>query len=151
MGEIHTRGHGESAFNTGSMRRAKTGTVWIFKLIMSSHFSDTYYRLHRPLDPLCRGGNQQEWRCSGSGGKLGIFSRGSASVKNLRILATCCFWQRHGQRGGSTLFSIWLQTKRGFGSTHDSHGNGFWEPTIMWWKGFLQNKHKPENITKRDL
>lgn len=53
---------------------------------------------------VCGVGTQQERRCSAVGGKRGGCGvRGMVSVKNLRILATCCFWKHRRQREGSTL------------------------------------------------
>lgn len=53
----------------------------------------------------------QRWRTAGATlvgrwGESGDIQQGLVSVKNLRILATCCFWQHHGQREGSTFFCL---------------------------------------------
>lgn len=53
------------------------------------------------------------------------------SVKNLRILATCCSCQHRTKRGLNT-YSVRLQTTRGFQSTHDTHGNGLEVPNTTW-------------------
>lgn len=59
------------------------------------------------------------------------------------------------KRGLNAFFPpppVWLQTMRGFESTHDSHGNGFWVPTIMWNASFFlffkggKSNAKNENI-----
>lgn len=103
----------------------KTKLIWIQKLTLKWHLlwiiagcwpvyikalwnSDDISQW--PSSLICRGGKQQERRWV----KTGDIEQGLAGVKNLRILATCCFWQHRGQREGSTLFSVWLQTMRGF-------------------------------------
>lgn len=101
----------------------------------------------------------QRWKTAGASDagqaprwKRGIFNRGWWAWKNLRILATCCFWQHRRQREGSTLFfPVWLQTMRGFEAAHDSHGNGFRVPTIMYisfLEGGVKNDHKAENAKR---
>lgn len=72
------------------------------------------------------------WRRGGGG--LGMFSRGWWAWKPedpgyLLLLAA-----PRTKRGLNTFFffPVWLQTMRGFESTHDSHGNWFQVPTIKW-------------------
>lgn len=61
-----------------------------------------------PSNLICRGGKKNSRSDAGrtleeGGGDWGC-SAGGGERENLRILATCCFWQHHGQREGSTLF-----------------------------------------------
>lgn len=67
----------------------------------------------------------------------GEMQQGLESVKNLRILATCCSCQHRTKRGLNT-YSVRLQTMRGFQSTHDTHGNGLEVPNTTW-KYFLSS------------
>lgn len=87
-----------------------------------------------PSNLICRGGKTAGATLAGRWGKLGIFSRGWWAWKPedpgyLLLLAA-----PRTKRGLNTFFffPVWLQTMRGFESTHDSHGNWFQVPTIKW-------------------
>lgn len=113
-----------------------------------------------PSNLICRGGKkkQQErrWPDAGGGGGLGMFSRGWWAWKPedpgyLLLLAA-----PRTKRGLNTFFffPVWLQTMRGFESTHDSHGNWFQVPTIKWnWCFFFKkngSKLKHTGSVERD-
>lgn len=101
----------------------------------------------------------QRWKTAGASDagqaprwKRGIFNRGRWAWKKpedpgyLLLLAA-----PQTKRGLNTFFPVWLQTMRGFEAVHDSHGNGFWVPTIMcisFLGGGVINDHKAENAKR---
>lgn len=119
-----TRGHRNSASNRSL--KMVLALELLQKTPLSSHLNDIYFGLlqdvGRYTSKLCETvltfhndlpiwsaevKNSRSEQCwSGAEVETGDFQQGSWAWKNLRILATCCFWQHRRQREGSTLFSL---------------------------------------------
>lgn len=119
-----TRGHRNSASNRSL--KMVLALELLQKTPLSSHLNDIYFGLlqdvGRYTSKLCETvltfhndlpiwsaevkNSRSEQRWSGAEVETGDFQQGSWAWKNLRILATCCFWQHRRQREGSTLFSL---------------------------------------------
>lgn len=114
---------GNTGWSRDLMRRSECGEAALRLVAAASdvYWSSAEQRWHFTLtfqSEPCEGGR------NGGSGPLGGGGVGECE-ENLRIPATCCFWQRRGQRGGSTLLfffllpspcSVWLQTMGGFES-----------------------------------
>lgn len=164
-----TRGHRNSASNRSL--KMVLALELLQKTPLSSHLNDIYFGLlqdvGRYTSKLCETvltfhndlpiwsaevkNSRSEQRWSGAEVETGDFQQGSVSVKKpedpgyLLLLAA-----PQTKRGLNTFFPVWLQTMRGFEAVHDSHGNGFWVPTIMC-ISFLEgviNDHKAENAKR---
>lgn len=165
-----TRGHRNSASNRSL--KMVLALELLQKTPLSSHLNDIYFGLlqdvGRYTSKLCETvltfhndlpiwsaevkNSRSEQRWSGAEVETGDFQQGSVSVKKpedpgyLLLLAA-----PQTKRGLNTFFPVWLQTMRGFEAVHDSHGNGFWVPTIMCisflGRGVI-NDHKAENAKR---
>lgn len=164
-----TRGHRNSASNRSL--KMVLALELLQKTPLSSHLNDIYFGLlqdvGRYTSKLCETvltfhndlpiwsaevkNSRSEQRWSVAEVETGDFQQGSVSVKKpedpgyLLLLAA-----PQTKRGLNTFFPVWLQTMRGFEAVHDSHGNGFWVPTIMC-ISFLEgviNDHKAENAKR---
>lgn len=165
-----TRGHRNSASNRSL--KMVLALELLQKTPLSSHLNDIYFGLlqdvGRYTSKLCETvltfhndlpiwsaevkNSRSEQRWSGAEVETGDFQQGSVSVKKpedpgyLLLLAA-----PQTKRGLNTFFPVWLQTMRGFEAVHDSHGNGFWVPTIMcisFLEGGVINDHKAENAKR---
>lgn len=158
-----TRGHRNSASNRSL--KMVLALELLQKTPLSSHLNDIYFGLlqdvGRYTSKLCETvltfhNDLPIWSAevknSRSEVETGDFQQGSVSVKKpedpgyLLLLAA-----PQTKRGLNTFFPVWLQTMRGFEAVHDSHGNGFWVPTIMcisFLEGGVINDHKAENAKR---